>query len=392
MTDGTRRSFLLSPALLPAKSTFAQVQPPARRPRVACILNAYFPNSHADVFMGRLLEGYRLNGVSHRPRVEVASLYVDQFPVDDMAREQAAEYGVKIFGSIAEALRLGGSKIAVDGVAIIGEHGKYPRTARGNFQYPRWKHFDQVTKVMQTDGRVVPLLNDKYFAYEWEDAKKMYDRVRQMRIPFLAGSTLPLTWRRPALEFRSGIELDELLAVSFSDLEEHAYHAIELLQAMAEKRRGGETGVASVRCVEGPEVWKLAEKGEWSRGLLDAALKTRVNAPPEDRGQLPQAILVRYRDGLKASILNLNHITRDYLFAAREKDRTAPHASCFYIQLQVHNHWGFMVRNFEELVLTGRIPNPAERTLLANGIMLAGLESRLQGQKWLDTPHLDVRY
>ena len=387
MTNSTRRSLLLSPAFLSLKGASAQ-----RRPRVACILNTYFPNSHADVFMGRLLEGYRLDGVSHRPRLEVASLYVDQFPVDDMAREQAAEYGVKIFGSIPEALRLGGSKLAVDGVAIIGEHGKYPRTARGNFQYPRWKHFDQVTTVMRTDGRVVPLLSDKYFAYEWDDAKKMYERVRQMRIPFMAGSTLPLTWRRPALEFQRGIELGEVLAVSFSDLEEHAYHAIELLQGMTEKRRGGETGVASVRCVEGAEVWKLAEKGEWSRELLDAALKTRVNSPPEDRGQTPQAILVRYRDGLKASILNLNHLSRDYLFAAREKGRAAPHASCFYIQLQLHNHWGFMVRNFEELVLTGRIPNPAERTLLATGIMLAGLESRLQGQKWLDTPHLDVRY
>ena len=46
--------------------------------------------------MGRLLEGYRLTGKSHRPRLEVASLYVDQFPVNDMAREQAAEYGVKV--------------------------------------------------------------------------------------------------------------------------------------------------------------------------------------------------------------------------------------------------------------------------------------------------------
>jgi len=99
-----------------------------------------------------------------------------------------------------------------------------------------------------------------------------------------------------------------------------------------------------------------------------------------------------YRDGLKASILNLNSRTRDYLFAARERGRREPYSSCFYIQLYNHNHWSFMVRNFEDLVLTRKPPNPMERTLLANGILLFGLESRLQGQKWLDTPQLSVRY
>ncbi len=363
-----------------------------RRPRVACVLNSYFPNSHADVFMGRLLEGYRLNGKSYRPRVDVASFYVDQFPLNDMAREQAEEYGVRIYPTVAEALRLGGSRLAVDGVAIIGEHGNYRRTPRGNFMYPRWKRFDEVTTVMREDRRVVPLHHDKYFAYEWADARTMYDRVREMRIPFMAGSTLPLTWRRPPLEFARSIELDEVLAVSCSDLEEHAYHAIELLQAMVERRKGGETGVARIRCVEGDEVWRLGEAGEWSRDLLDAALERRVNPPPANTGQTPQAILVRYRDGLKASILNLNSHTRDYLFAAREKGRAKPHASCFYIQLYLHNHWGFMVRNFEDLVLTGNEANPIERTLLATGVTLFGLESRLQGQRWLDTPELDMRY
>jgi hypothetical protein len=380
----TRREWLLTPAILQAQ--------PGEIPKVACILNVYFPNSHADVFMSRILEGYRLNGQSHRPRVKVVSLFVDQFPVNDMAREEAEEYGVRLYPTIAEALRCGGSKIAVDGVAVIGEHGNYPRTPRGNFTYPRYKHFQQVTKVMEDDGRVTPLLNDKYFAYEWSDAVKMYDRVRTMRIPFMAGSTLPLTWRRPPLEFPRGIELDEVLAVSFSDLEEHAYHAIELLQAMAERRRGGETGVARIRCVEGDEVWRLGRAGEWSEELLKAALSRRVNPPPNDPKAVPQLIQVIYKDGLRASILNLNGHARDYLFAAREKGRREPHSSCFYIQLYNHNHWSFMVRHFEDLVLTRKPPNPAERTLLATGILLFGLESRLQGQKWLDTPQLSVRY
>lgn len=357
------------------------------RPNVALVLNVWFPNSHADVFLSRLLEGYRLNGVSHRPRLNTVSFYVDQFPTNDMAREQAQEYGIRICKSVQEALCLGGSKLAVDGVAVIGEHGEYPKTARGNYMYPRKKRFDEVTAEFQRAGRVLPLMNDKYFAYEWADAKAMYDRVKQDRIPFFCGSSLPLTWRRPALEFQRGIELDEVLAVSFSDLEEHGYHAIELLQAMAEKRKGGETGIAEIRCVEGEAVW---QDKFWSRDLLDEALKHRVNHVPKNNAA-PQAIFVKYRDGLKASILNVNDRARDYLFAAREKSGKV-HASCFYIQLYVHNHWGFMVKHFEDLVLTKKSPYPPERTLLANGIMLAGLESRVDGQRWLPTPHLNVNY
>ena len=342
--------------------------------------------------MGRLLSCYRLNGVTHHPRVDVVSLYVDQFPANDMAKEQAEEYKIPIYASIAEALRLGGKRLGVDGVAIIGEHGNYPRTPRGNFMYPRWKHFDQVTTVFREEGRVVPIYSDKYFAYDWDDARRMYDRVREMKIPFMAGSTLPLTWRRPPLEFPRGIELEEVMAVSLSDLEEHAYHGVELMQAMAEKRKGGETGIKAIRCIENDELWKAGQSGEWSPDLLAAALSRRALPIGENRKAPAQAFQALYRDGLKGTILNLNGLTHDFLFAAREKGRREPLSSCFYIQNYNHNHWSFMVRNFEELVLTGREPNPIERTLVATGITLFGLESRLRGHEWIETPQLDIRY
>jgi len=372
----TRRTLLVAP--------FASQ---SERPKVAVVMNVYFPNSHADVFVGRLLEGYRLNQESHRPRVQAVSFYVDQFPVNDMAREQAAEYAVTIYPDVAGALRRGTGKLAVDGVAIVGEHGDYPKNARGNFTYPRFRRFEEVTRVMREDGRVVPLFFDKYFAYDWEDARRIYERVLEMKIPLFSGSSLPLTWRRPALEFARGIELEEVLAVSFSDLEEHAYHAIEMLQAMVERRRGGEVGVASIRCVEGDEVWKL----DWSKDLLQEALLRRVNPGYGKESRNPQAIQIRYKDGLRATILNLDGMTRDYLFAARERNGKT-HSSCFYIQLYNHNHWSFMVRAFEDLVLTKKTPHPIERNLLTTGLLIFALESRLQGGKWLDTPQLGISY
>jgi hypothetical protein len=377
-----RRSFLGMPAAAALAAT--------GKPRVACMMNVWFPNSHADVFVSRLLDGYRLNHEWHAPRLDTVSFYVDQFSVNDMAREAAEEHGIHIYPSVAEALRRGGKKLAVDAVAVVGEHGDYPRTPRGNFMYPRARYFDEITRVMREDDRIIPVFHDKYFAYDWADAKRIYDGARALRIPLVCGSTVPLSWRRPALDVPRGTRFTELLTTSYSDLEEHAYHAIELLQAMAERRRGGETGVARVRYARGDEVWQLAER-EWSRELLDAALARRVNAVPEGK-QPPEAFLIRYRDGVKAAVLHVNAMTRDYAFAGRMEDRREPVSTCFYIQLYLHNHWSFMVRNFEDLVLTRREPNPIERTLVANGIMLAGLESRRQGGKWIDTPELSVSY
>jgi len=388
----SRRVFLASPALaLAAPALAAPALAAPARPRVAVVMNTWFPNSHADVFVSRLLDGYRLNRAWHAPRLEAASFYVDQFPANDMAREEAEEHGVPIYGTVAEALRIGGPKIAVDGVAIIGEHGNYPRTPRGNVMYPRWRYFRETTQAMQDDGRVVPIYQDKYLAYDWQDARSTYDRVREMRIPFQCGSTVPLSWQRPPLEIPVGARFSELLTTSYSDVEEHAYHGIELLQAMAERRAGGESGVARVRWCGTGELWKLAGS-EWSRDLLDAALARRVNAVSEGSQIPPQAFFIRYRDGLRGSVLHLDGQTRDFLFAARLEGRSEPAATCFYIELYLHNHWGFMVRNFEDLVLTRRNPVPIERTLMANGIMLAGLESRRLGGSWVDTPELRIQY
>ena len=116
--------------------------------------------------MSRLLDGYRLNGEWHSPRLQTVSFYVDQFPFNDMAREQAAEYGIRICNSVSEAIA------DVDGIAVIGEHGNYPRTPRGNFMYPRKRYFDEIVRTFESQGRALPLLSDKYLAYDWSDARR----------------------------------------------------------------------------------------------------------------------------------------------------------------------------------------------------------------------------
>jgi hypothetical protein len=108
------------------------------RPKLAAIVTAYFKYSHAQHIVDRLLDGYGWNGTHHYPPMDLVSLYVDQVGSNDLSRERASRHpGMKIYPTIREALTTGGSKLAVDGVVIVGEHGNYARNEKGQTKYPR---------------------------------------------------------------------------------------------------------------------------------------------------------------------------------------------------------------------------------------------------------------
>ena len=95
----------------------------AERKKIAAIITEYRLRSHADVIVTKYLKGFPTDEGFFEPRVDIASMYIDQFPAEDTGRQIAAEHGVPIYPSIAKALCLGGEKLAVDGVLLIGEHG-----------------------------------------------------------------------------------------------------------------------------------------------------------------------------------------------------------------------------------------------------------------------------
>src|SRR6059058_668080 len=148
-------------------------------------------HSHAQHFLDRMTLGYNWAGEWVAQRVGVASLYIDQFPEGDLARGRAARHKLTIYPTIEEALTLGGAKLAVDGVVIIGEHGKYPRNEKGQTLYPRYKWVKQVVKIFEENGRVVPVFNDKHLSTSWAQCAEMVADSKRLNFPFLAGSSLP---------------------------------------------------------------------------------------------------------------------------------------------------------------------------------------------------------
>ena len=172
----SRRTFLNSACAGLVAAPLAWSAPPERptRKRMAIVTTVWRYLSHAWHMGERFLVGYPINGKWHQPGLEVVSAYVDQTPEDDLSKKRAAEFGFKIYPKIADALRCGGDKLAVDAVLIIGEHGDYPQNDLGQKLYPRYEFFSQAVRVFKQDGRAVPVYNDKhiFFQIKWKAARQ----------------------------------------------------------------------------------------------------------------------------------------------------------------------------------------------------------------------------
>ncbi len=376
-----------------------------RKP-LAVITTVYRPLSHAYHIAGRFLNGYVRDGQLHVPRHFVHSLYIDQKPENDLSREISREFDVRVARTVADALLDDQGKLAVDGVLLIGEHGNYPRNDKGQILYPRYEMMEQIVEVFAKTGRSVPVFNDKHLSYSWDKAKRMVGWSREYKFPFMAGSSLPVTWRRPELELPLGTVLEDAIVAAYGPLEVYGFHALETLQVMLERRKNAETGIQAVTCLTGKDVWKAADDGKWSWDLLEAALARSESVNPGDIRRnvglmsvqgIPQApptaFLVEYRDGFKATVLLLNGHIQDFCFAARIKGETKPASCLFHLPPPPGaRYFDCLVANIEKLLENGKSPYPVERTLLTSGALEALMDSHYRRGARVDTPHLDVRY
>ena len=419
----SRREFLGQSALAAGASlaswphlSVAAQKPKAKRPRVAAIFTVLRFRSHAYNILENFLGPYYFRGKLVDPGIDVVSFYADQFPEDDMAKEASARFGIPLCKSIEEAMCAGGKELAVDAVLSIGEHGNYAYNDRGQHLYPRKRFFDESFAVMKKAGRFVPFFNDKHLSYDWAEAKEMYDSCREHGMPLIAGSSVPLAQRRPMLELPPGADIEEAVSIHGGGLESYDFHALEVLQSIVEARRGGETGIARIELVYGEAFEKARKAGRWSQDLVDAAMKAETDMqaarqsrptqgvfagpkpttavfepPPGPRGQY--AICVKYRDGLKATVLRIGGGSDRWNFACRLKGDPAPKATAYF-----NSPWGnrglfkALSHAIQHNFVAGEEPYPAERTLLTTGAVEAVMHSWEQKGNAIETPHLAIKY
>jgi uncharacterized repeat protein (TIGR03806 family) len=390
--DGTVYMTTLAPFTLHA------VRPaPPKMPTVAVITTVWTHNSHADIIAARMLESHTLDGKGEWPRLKLASLYVDQTPAGDKSRDLAARHGFRLSSSVADALTLGTNKLAVDGVLLIAEHGDYPDSEIGSTRYPKRRLFDELVRVFENSGRSVPVFFDKHLADNFDDARVIYDAASRLKIPMMAGSSLPGLWRYPPIDLPHGAAVKEIVATSYHRLDAYGFHALELVQCLAEQRLGGETGIRQVRCLEGDAVWDAGRAGRFDRKLLDEAA-TRFRQRPLAAGETiqklarkPVLFMIEYRDGLRASVLTMDG-GADWAAAWRYADGKSDSTLFWTQEERPMMHFSFLLKHIERLAHDARPVWPLERTLLTTGALDALLTSRKRGGEAVATPYLGVTY
>jgi len=365
--------------------------------RLAAIITEYRPGSHADVIFGKYLEGYNQDQMGPYPDSKIVSMYTEQVPENDMSRPLAKKYNVPIFRTVVDALTLGGDSLAVDGVILVGEHGVYPMNDKDQKMYPRFEMFLKITDVFRQYKKSVPVFNDKHLSYSWRQAKRMVEISKELKFPMLAGSTIPVSWRIPAIDTPYGVKQKYAVGISYSGLDIYGFHLLDGLQAVVERRKGGETGVRAVQCLEGQDCWNYIDQNEWVKRLFDQAIshsETREEGDMRVLVKKPAVFIIDYNDGLKAAAFLLTGLVQDFTYAIDLEGQQKPFSTLMKLQAgKPHYHFGCLVKNMEIMFKTGKAPYPVERTMLSSGILDFALESRILGYKRVETPELSrVRY
>src|ERR1700678_292093 len=466
----TRRRFVgysaLSSAMLAYRPLLRSgwAQTPGRPLRLAILGSVYRYQSNMQTLADRFLVGYPYEGEWHMPNVKVVSVYVDQLerqadaapspyqlamtgakvapassakgiagglgrdrtvktqpvpektepsekpdPTADLSRDRAQQFGFRLCSNIPEALRCGGDRIAVDAVLTIVEQDDYPSNDKGQILLPSYDFFQQCAQVFEDEGHTVPYFNHKQLSFSFEQAQTMVKTANRLRFPLLAGSSLPVTWRLPDVDIPLGAEVQEAVMVGVGRYDGMDFDALEAMQSMLERRKGGETGVKAVQLLEGDDVWAAGNAGRWSSDVLSSALsrsdtplgltvldgRTQDLAAPGVLPQLvkdPAAYCIEYTDGTRATLLMLNGAIEDFNIAARITGHGMVSTQFFLPPPPNVTDSTCLAAIIEQTFHTGTAAYPVERTLLTTGVLEACLHSRHKLNQRLETPQLAISY
>jgi hypothetical protein len=376
-------------------------QTPQTLPRIAvCVSFWGGPGSHADWIICKLMDGYWWQGAHTPSRVEVVSAYIHQFDTSGLGQKVCKAKNIPIYKTVGEAVSLGAKELAVDGVVIVGEHGNYPTDLKGHWLLPRWWIYQQVVRVFEHSKRSAPVFNDKHLSYNWDDAKWMFDKSRELNFPLTGGSSIPVYFRKPEIEIPQDTPIKNSVVLGGASDEGAIFHCIDVLQAFVERRKGGETGVKTVQSIRGPETWKWVERNPWAGKLLDAvAAGFNLRQGHFQQGAQANACIIEYNDGTKSAVISGRGV--GWTYAGEIEGQKDPAIISMlgwpgpYDQYHASNaqpHW------ITEMMVTKKEPFNAERLLLSTGITNHYMESNWENGRYsaigrrIETAVLNIRY
>lgn len=332
-------------------------------------------------------------------------------PMTDLSRARSQQFGFRLCRNIPEALRCGGDRIAVDAVLTIIEQSNfpYPSNDKGQILLPNYDFFQQCAQVFAEEGHAVPYFNHKQLSFSFPEAQNMVRTAERLKFPLMAGSSMPVTWRLPVVDIPLGAQVQEAVMVGAGRGDGMDFDALDAMQSMLERRKGGETGVKAVQMLEGDDVWDARREGRWSNDLLSSALsrsdtplgltvldgRTQDLAAPGVLRQLvkdPVAYCIEYNDGTRATLLMLDGAIQDFNISARVTGHGMVSTQFFMTPAPNQTYSACLAAKIEQMYQTRSTPYPVQRNLLTSGLLEACLDSKHHLNQRLETPQLAIRY
>lgn len=362
--------------LLAAPGSVTYGAPAASKKRIAFLVESWYPASHADVIGSRFLEGYRVGGTAYPAPFTIVSVFSNAPRPSDRTRQVADKYGIKVAGSIAEALlddpRSARPRLIADGV-LIATREDPPRTG-GQLASPtpRLQTLREVMRILDQVGERVPIFVDKMLAGNWEDAQAIITEANRRSLPLMAGSVLPFApLDRPVARPTSNTVA---VVIASTPYWAFAFHAMELLQGYLEQRAAEETGIRSITEV-GTGYWSLPDRARWGGPVFDtllASARTRTRGSGSaSAAPGSTVILIQYNDGSRGVLALVPRMFDDaeFLLGAQSGDGTIATGGVV-LPGPPFDHFGPLVHAITEFFNTGRSPVSVYRTLLTTGIVL----------------------
>ena len=217
-------------------------------------------------------------------------------------------------------------------------------------------------------------------------AQRFQSIAVERKLSLASGTSVATTFRLPEVDVSEGTVLDEALIIvqGIAPIAELA--AIEGLSPVIFRRRGGESGVRSVRRLDGRDIWRAGDKGDWSWALLSAAV-SRSNSAQGDAvkdartqdlvglglvkklAREPRGWIIEHRDGLRSTILVLDGVIADFNFAVRARDKSITSAQLYRPPAPNRAEFDRLAAALEDFFATGKAPWPIERSLLVSEFM-----------------------
>jgi len=333
--------------------------------KIAIVAEEFALRSPPQQLLDRLLVGYQRNGQFHR--LEGCQVWL--VPLDRNHPE--IERRIKDFGlHVAEDKE--SAVVDADGVVVAWRNSG----AKAND--------DLLRTVLQRMRKGAACFVHGALASGTASAKELVALATARGVTLCAGTSTAVTFRLPDVDLPSKAKTREALIVVQGPFPEAEHEALEGVLPVIERRRGGESGVRSVRFVEGDEVWRAGREGLWSWSLLASAISrsNTVQGDPVKDGRTqdivgqgliqslaksPRGWLLEHHDRLRTTLLVLDGAVADYNFAIRLANGSTVSAQLYRPPEPAQEQFSRLTAVIEDFFRTGKAPWRIERSLLVAG-------------------------